>query len=175
MKTLVTGGTRSGKSAIAEAQLDADAAAVYIACGPSSDDHDWNERIRIHKERRPATWSTLETTDLVGALAGLQSPALVDCLGTWLTAQLDDLGAWELPIDVFADDLRARLDALASAVATCEQPLVIVTNEVGQSLISMDRSGRLFTDWLGWTNQAVAAACDRVLLVVAGCPVVVKG
>ncbi|WP_022908752.1 bifunctional adenosylcobinamide kinase/adenosylcobinamide-phosphate guanylyltransferase [Aestuariimicrobium kwangyangense] len=181
MRTLVTGGTRSGKSAIAEglvpdrSTLRPDETVVYVACGPSSDDEDWNHRVALHRRRRPAHWQTWETVDLAEAIDRLAGPCIVDCLGTWLTAQLDDLDAWSRPADEITAELRSRVDAVAQAVARCPHPLVVVTNEVGQSLISMERSGRLFTDWLGWLNQAVAASCDRVVLVVAGCPLVVKG
>ncbi|MGJ6979698.1 bifunctional adenosylcobinamide kinase/adenosylcobinamide-phosphate guanylyltransferase [Aestuariimicrobium soli] len=172
--TLVTGGTRSGKSAVAEGLLDPHSPVTYVACGPTSDDADWNDRVRRHRERRPAAWTTLETPDLVSAIDALTTPALIDCLGTWLTAQLDGLDAWQRSSESLEPDLRDRITELERAIARCPHPLVVVTNEVGQSLISMERSGRLFTDWLGWTNQAVARVSDRVVLVVAGCALTIK-
>lgn len=176
-RVLVTGGTRSGKSAVAEAavaELAPDGRVTYLATGPTVDDADWAERLRRHRERRPARWTTVETTDLVAALAALDRPALIDCLGTWLTAQLDRVDAWgDAPGSERA--LAERVDATVAALERCGQPLVVVTNEVGSSLVSMDRGGRLFTDQLGWLNQRVARLCDRVELVVAGCALTIKG
>ena len=100
MKTLVTGGVRSGKSAAAEAAMSAaapDGAVIYVATGPTTDDPDWADRIAEHRARRPPEWSVLETTDLAAALTDRAEALLVDCLGTWLTAQLDEIEAWEAP------------------------------------------------------------------------------
>lgn len=161
MRVLVTGGVRSGKSAHAEGLLTGRPAVTYVAAGPvpSTDDPDWAARVEAHRVRRPAHWSTVESTDLPSVLA-IDQPLLVDCLGTWLTAQLDDLG-W---ID---DDLGERIDLLVEAATACTD-LVVVTNEVGYGVIPEHPSGRLFRDQLGIVNQRVAALCDEVHLVVAG-------
>ncbi|QGN58140.1 bifunctional adenosylcobinamide kinase/adenosylcobinamide-phosphate guanylyltransferase [Nostocoides sp. HKS02] len=174
MKTLVTGGVRSGKSTAAE-RLLADAGQVtYIATGPRSDDPDWAERIAAHRSRRPSHWSTVETSDLPGALARLEGPGLVDCLGTWLTATLDDLEVWEAPQPHWEPTLAQRLQDVVEAWAECPHELVAVTNEVGWGVVPEHRSGRIFADWLGRLNQQVAASSDRVLLVVAGQVLAVK-
>lgn len=168
MRTLVTGGVRSGKSALAEQLLDPQASVTYVATGPSRDDADWAERVAAHRTRRPASWSTVETTDLSGALDSLTGPALVDCLGTWLTAVLDGLDAWEAPRDRWQPDLLARTAEVVRAWSACPHHVVAVTNEVGWGVVPAHRSGRTFADELGRLNQSVAAASDRVLLVVLG-------
>ena len=168
MRTLVLGGMRSGKSTYAESLLADRAYATYVACGPVLDDADWAARIRRHREQRPASWTTLETTDLPAALASGTGPVLVDCLGTWLTAHLDDLAVWEAPRDAFEPALQRLVDDLVGAVTAFTGDLVIVSNEVGLTLVPEHRSGRIFADWLGTTNRLVANACDRVDLVVAG-------
>ena len=97
MRILVTGGVRSGKSTHAEA-LIGDEPATYVAPGPTPDaeaDADWAARVAAHRARRPASWATLETQDLVDAIRGAEHPVLVDCLGTWLTAVIDAEDAWE--------------------------------------------------------------------------------
>ena len=159
MRILVTGGVRSGKSAHAESLLADRTAVTYVAAGPvpGDDDPDWRARVAAHAARRPAHWSTLESTDLAVLPDG---PVLLDCLGTWLTAQLDEL-AWE------ESGLAPRVDALVGGVARCED-LVVVTNEVGAGVVPEHRSGRVFRDQLGLVNQRVAAVCDEVHLVVAG-------
>ncbi|MFL6022922.1 MAG: bifunctional adenosylcobinamide kinase/adenosylcobinamide-phosphate guanylyltransferase [Marmoricola sp.] len=160
-RVLVTGGVRSGKSAHAEALLADRPTVTYVAAGPvpGPDDPEWAARVAVHADRRPAHWTTLECTE-VGKVLGGEKPFLLDCLGTWLTAQLDDLG-W--------DDahLAPRVEALVEAVAGCSD-LVVVTNEVGAGVVPEHRSGRLFRDHLGLVNQRVAAVCDEVHLVVAG-------
>lgn len=168
MKTLVTGGVRSGKSQAAEALLADFEHVTYIAPGYPADpaDPEWSARITAHRASRPASWATVETADVASAVRALQGPAIVDCLGTWLTRQLDELDAWES--HGFEDALRARIADLADAWSASENTLVAVTNEVGMGLVSEHRSGRVFADWLGRTNQAVAAASDDVILVVAG-------
>ncbi len=165
MRTLVTGGVRSGKSAHAEGLLAGRAAVTYVAPGPtaSADDPEWAARITAHRNRRPRHWTTLETADLSALPDG---PVLVDCLGTWLTAQLDDLDAWAGG-DRWRPALDDRLAATLAAVAAGDD-LVLVTNEVGFGLVPEHSSGRLFRDLLGTVNQRVAAVCDEVHLVVAG-------
>ncbi len=165
MRVLVTGGVRSGKSRHAETLLAGRRQVTYLAPGPvpTADDPDWAARVAAHRARRPAHWTTVETTDLPAALPTAGS-ALVDCLGTWLTAQLDELDAWEWGAPPTFD---ARLDALVAAVAAASD-LVLVTNEVGLGVVPAHASGRLFRDLLGTVNQRVGAVCDEVHLVVAG-------
>jgi adenosylcobinamide kinase / adenosylcobinamide-phosphate guanylyltransferase len=173
VRTLVTGGVRSGKSRHAEALLTAaagDGPAVYVAAGPppaDDPDPDWLARVAAHRARRPATWATQETGDLVGVL-GLGQPVLVDCLGTWLTGLVDTAGAWEWPVVRLEGLVAAELDRLLPALAAATAPVVLVTNEVGWGVVPSHRSGRLFRDLLGTVNQHVATACDEVHLVVAG-------
>ena len=161
MRILVTGGARSGKSAHAEGLLADRPAVTYVAAGPvpGPDDAEWADRVAAHKARRPAHWTTVESTDLPAVLGGDET-FLVDCLGTWLTAQLDDLD-WD------DRELPERVDALVAAVGGCTD-LVVVTNEVGAGVVPEHRSGRMFRDHLGTLNQRVAAVCDQVHLVVAG-------
>lgn len=165
MRVLVTGGVRSGKSRHAESLLGG-GPATYVACGPAVDDADWAERIAAHRARRPATWTTLETRDLAGALA-TPGPVIVDCLGTWLTGVLDERSLWDAP----GTEVTAVVEGLvtdAVEVLADREHVVLVTNEVGLGVVPEHRSGRLFRDLLGLTNQRLADACDEVHLVVAG-------
>ncbi len=169
MKVLVTGGVRSGKSRHAESLLSAAPSVSYVAPGPSAveePDPDWVARIAAHQARRQASWTTVETRDLFKALH-LDGPVLVDCLGTWLTAVLDERELWE----AHSDDITATVDDLLDGVVEAlsgRTDVVFVTNEVGLGVVPAHRSGRLFRDLLGLANQRVAAACDEVHLVVAG-------
>lgn len=170
MRILVTGGVRSGKSTHAEA-LIGDEAATYVAAGPMPDteaDPDWTARIAAHRARRPASWTTVETQDLAAAVHEAAQPVLIDCLGTWLTAVIDAADAWEQDAEMVHTLVSTQTAAIVAAVAACEHPVVVVTNEVGLGVVPEHRSGRLFRDLLGTVNQRVASACDEVHLVVAG-------
>lgn len=170
-RILVTGGVRSGKSRYAESLLATAPSVTYLAPGPVPDpavDPEWDARIAAHRASRPPTWTTVETADLATALRTGQPPFLLDCLGTWVSAAVDELGTWDVPLVRWQGDFDARLDALVDAWREVPVLAVAVTNEVGWGLVSEHRSGRVFTDLLGRTNQAVASASDRVVLVVAG-------
>lgn len=168
MKVLVTGGVRSGKSAHAESLL-ADRAVTYVAPGPVLDDADWADRIAAHRSRRPSTWTTLETHDLAQALdSDPHASILIDCLGTWLTAFLDERDLWDASGDEAVASLTAALDTVLDALGRHQGDVVVVTNEVGLGVVPEHRSGRLFRDLLGLTNQRIADVCDEVHLVIAG-------
>ena len=170
MKVLVTGGVRSGKSRHAERLLAVEDGVVYVAPGPVPElgtDPDWADRVALHRARRPASWTTDETHDLAAAVARAPGAVLVDCLGTWLTAVLDEAG-WDRDRAHLDRVVADRLDALVVALAATPRTVVLVTNEVGLGVVPEHRSGRVFRDLLGVVNQRVAEACDDVVLVIAG-------
>lgn len=167
---LVLGGVRSGKSRYAERLLAQAATVRYVAPGPAPDpaaDPDWADRVRLHRERRPAHWETAETADVPAAVATASGAVLVDCLGTWLARLLDDAAAWDDRDRAGAVVDRAT-DGLVSALPLPPGPVVLVSNEVGLGVVPAHRSGRLFRDLLGRLNGRVADTCDHVALVVAG-------
>ena len=168
MRILVTGGVRSGKSRHAEALLAGRDRVTYVAPGPvpTADDPEWAARVAEHQARRPPHWRTVETADLAAAIAS-DEPTLVDCLGTWVTAVVDQLDGWSAATNDWRPELDRRVDALVGAVGRSTD-LVLVTNEVGLGVVPAHASGRLFRDLLGTVNQRVGAVCDEVHLVVAG-------
>lgn len=170
-RVMITGGMRSGKSRFAEGLLADEPHVTYIAPGPLPDPaavSEWAERIAAHRQRRSMSWTTVETTDIAGALRTGPPPFLIDCLGTWLTATIDRLGTWEQPLVDWRQHISIEMDQLLEAWQTCSGPAVAVTNEVGWGLVSEHRSGRVFTDLLGRLNARFAEASDTVYLVVAG-------
>lgn len=173
MRTLVLGGIRSGKSSWAESAITAAAAAGrvrYVATGavPGADD-EWARRVAAHRARRPGHWSTVETADLPAALrADAHTPTLVDDVGGWLTAEMDRRGAWT------GGSVREATADLVGAVRAFAGPLLLVSPEVGLTVVPATAAGRRFADELGTLNQELAACCERVVLVVAGLPMTVK-
>ena len=170
---LVLGGIRSGKSAFAESLVSGAPSVRYVATSAGAeDDAEWFARIEAHQRRRPQSWSTEETGADPSRLAAVLSDAkpddtlLVDDLGGWVAALLD-------PARQPNDD-EASVAELAAAVRDCAARVVLVSPEVGLSLVAPTPVGRAFADALGTANQALAAVCDRVVLVVAGQPTWLK-
>ncbi|WP_200260591.1 bifunctional adenosylcobinamide kinase/adenosylcobinamide-phosphate guanylyltransferase [Streptomyces sp. HSG2] len=177
-RTLVLGGARSGKSVEAERRLSAFPGVLYVATGGSRPgDAEWGERVRAHRERRPGSWRTVETCDLVPLLGEAGPPLLVDCLSLWLTDAMDTVGAWDE--DVWARGgeraLRERVSELTAAVRAARRTVVAVSNEVGSGVVPATPSGRRYRDESGRLNAALAAECEQVLLVVAGQTLVLRG
>ena len=170
MRVLVLGGIRSGKSEFAESVIARSAEQVrYLATGVLADDDEWAARVSVHRERRPTHWATVETSAVTEQLRSDDAgPTLVDDIGGWLTTTMDRTQAWT------GGSARAEVDGLVDAVSAYRADLVLVSPEVGLTLVPETISGRLFADQLGVLNQRLAAACDRVVLVVAGQPVTVK-
>ncbi|KUL68025.1 MULTISPECIES: bifunctional adenosylcobinamide kinase/adenosylcobinamide-phosphate guanylyltransferase [unclassified Streptomyces] len=177
-RTLVLGGARSGKSVEAERRLESFPDVLYVATGGTrGGDTEWAQRVAAHRERRPGSWRTTETCDLVPLLAEEGAPLLVDCLSLWLTDAMDAVGAWDDA--VWADGgeraLRERVRSLVEAVRAARRTVVAVSNEVGSGIVPATASGRRYRDELGRLNAAVAGECEQVLLVVAGQAVVLRG
>jgi adenosylcobinamide kinase/adenosylcobinamide-phosphate guanylyltransferase len=171
VRTLVLGGIRSGKSrwaesAIAEA-VGPEQPVRYLATGADADsDEAWAQRVAVHRDRRPSHWTTVETVDVATELrraTGL--PTLIDDLGGWLTAVLDRHHAWsgggEISVAMDVEELFAAVNAFGA-------PLVMVSPEVGLSVVPANAAGSRFADEMGTLNQRLAAVSERVVLVVAG-------
>ncbi|OBK91924.1 adenosylcobinamide kinase/adenosylcobinamide phosphate guanyltransferase [Mycobacterium asiaticum] len=173
MRTLVLGGIRSGKSRWAEdtitQALQSDQPVRYLAPGPPGEaDPEWLQRISRHRSRRPAHWTTVETDDVAAELRRSHDAAvLVDDLGTWLTSTLDRQG-WQ------DGSVTEPVADLASAVSAFGSTLVLVSPEVGLTVVPATAAGRRFADELGNLNQRMAALCERVVLVVAGQALTIK-
>jgi adenosyl cobinamide kinase/adenosyl cobinamide phosphate guanylyltransferase len=177
-RALVLGGIRSGKSEFAEALVSSARPLTYIATARRDDTDDaWTARIERHRGRRPDGWTTAEVGDDPSRLpdvltaAGPDDTLLVDDVGGWIAAILADV------TEVTATDgaVGAAADRLATAVRGCSARLVLVSPEVGLSVVPATAAGVTFADALGATNRAIANECDAVVLVIAGNAVPVKG
>ena len=164
--TLVLGGARSGKSRHAEGLIAAlPPPWTYVATAEAGDE-EMAARIKSHRERRGAQWRTIEAPrELAKALAACgDGPVLVDCLTLWLS----NLMLAEANIEEETAQLERTLGA-------ANGPLVLVANEVGSGIVPSYPLGRRFRDLQGILNQRMAARAERVILMVAGLPLALKG
>jgi adenosylcobinamide kinase/adenosylcobinamide-phosphate guanylyltransferase len=165
-RTLVIGGARSGKSRTAEQLLEDASEVLYVATAyPPADDQEWAERVRLHQARRPATWRTVETIDLVPLLEQGGPPLLVDCLTLWLTRVMDRHDAWGTG---HYRAVETEIDTLVGAWGAARRTVVGVTNELGQGVVPEAASVRRFRDLMGTLNTRIAAASGDLLWCVAG-------
>jgi len=167
-RVLVLGGARSGKSALAERfARDSGGQRCYIATAEAFDT-EMAERIARHRADRGRDWRTIEAPRalpeaLAEAAADAGNVVLVDCLTLWLSnLMLDDV------------EVEAATDALLSALDGARAPVILVSNEVGMSIVPATPLGRSFRDAQGVLNARVAAAATDVFLVTAGLPLRLK-
>ena len=188
---LILGGARSGKSAFAERLAASSGRTVtYIATATAGDD-EMRTRIAHHRASRPREWHTIEEPlDLAGAVRQAYRFAdvlLLDCVTLWLGNMLsqepgqrenDDKSIEELRIrsNLFDEACLKQVDALLAVVQSAEpnKTLIVVTNEVGLGVVPAYPLGRVYRDTLGYVNQRLAQAADRVYLMVAGMAVDIK-
>jgi adenosylcobinamide kinase/adenosylcobinamide-phosphate guanylyltransferase len=170
VRTLILGGARSGKSALAERlALESGKEVVYIATAQAHD-AEMAARIAHHRDRRLAHWQSVEEPlALAGALRAYARPdrcVLVDCLTLWLSNLLGD-----------TDDQRLgrEYEGLLEVLPALPGELLFVSNEVGLGVVPMGELTRRFVDEAGRLHQALAARCERVLFVAAGLPLPLKG
>lgn len=170
MKELILGGVRSGKSRLAEQHAhESGLEVVYVATAQVRDE-EMQRRVAAHQVRRPGGWRSVEAgQNLAEVLQREAAPhrcMLVDCLTLWLTQLLCD-----------ADEavLRHEVDALLEVLPTLPGHIILVSNETNMGVVPMGELSRCFCDEAGRLHQQIAALSDRVILTVAGLPLVVKG
>ncbi|MDY7531698.1 bifunctional adenosylcobinamide kinase/adenosylcobinamide-phosphate guanylyltransferase [Pseudomonas sp. Bout1] len=170
MLQLILGGARSGKSRLAEKlATDSGLNVTYIATSQPLDG-EMNERVAIHRQRRPAEWALIEEPlELARTLrenAAADRCLLVDCLTLWLT----NLLMLETP-----DRLKEEREALLQTLASLPGEIIFVSNETGLGVVPLGELTRRYVDEAGWLHQALAERCQRVVLTVAGLPLTLKG
>jgi adenosyl cobinamide kinase/adenosyl cobinamide phosphate guanylyltransferase len=159
---LLTGGARSGKSALAVRLASGQSAPVVFLATAQPGDEEMEARIAQHRRERPGPWRTIEEPlrlrEAIERVDGGHC-LIVDCLTLWTANALDRLGA---------EEAQARAAAAADAASTRSGLTVAVTNEVGLGLVPDNPVGRSYRDLLGRVNAIWAAAADRAFLLVAG-------
>jgi adenosylcobinamide kinase / adenosylcobinamide-phosphate guanylyltransferase len=190
---LILGGARSGKSAFAERLAASSGRTVAFIATATPGDDEMRERIARHRVSRPKQWHTLEEPlDLAGAVQQaykLADVVLLDCVTLWLGNMLlqesgpdgsDDDGKKQeglrITSNLFAEWSLKQIGALLAVVQAAEpgKTLIVVTNEVGLGIVPAYPLGRVYRDTLGYVNQRLAQAADRVYLMVAGMAVDIK-
>lgn len=168
MKTLILGGVRSGKSRLAESlALRSDRPVTYIATANAGDE-EMRQRIDTHRARRPDHWTVVEEPlALAAALARAAGRCIiVDCLTLWLT---------NLLLAAEPTRLARERDALLEILPRLNGEIAFVSNETGMGIVPLGELTRRFADEAGRLHQDLAQRCDRVVLMVAGLPMTLKG
>ena len=169
MHTLILGGARSGKSALAERLASSSAREVVYLATAQALDEEMAARIAHHRARRPAQWQCVEAplalADALRAHARSDTCVLVDCLTLWLSNLLAQPAAV----------LERERDALLSTLPQLPGDVLLVSNEVGLGIVPLGELTRRFVDEAGRLHQSLAACCERVVFVAAGLPLALKG
>lgn len=165
MNQLFLGGTRSGKSILAEAAAKAsDKHVSYIATAQLIDD-DMRVRVEKHKQRRPTEWRAVEVPfalcDTLKAIDRLNRCVLIDCMSVWLG-------------NLYHAQKLEQVELFLNILPQLQSDIIIVSSEVGLTTISENPLTRQYTDHLGEINQQLATHCQRVVLAVAGLPITIK-
>jgi adenosylcobinamide kinase/adenosylcobinamide-phosphate guanylyltransferase len=175
--TLILGGARSGKSSYAQSLAEETGKSVTFIATAQALDEEMSTRIQKHRRERPAGWETLELpSNIASHVQQIRSDVVIlDCI-TLLTSNLvmqfvkDDL-VDEVP---FKQAVQEEIDKLLARIHEQKQDWFIISNEVGLGLVPPYQMGRVYRDWLGWSNQRLAREADKVILMVAGIPTVIK-
>lgn len=171
MKELILGGARSGKSNYAEtlateSRLDV----IYVATAQALD-AEMEQRIALHQQQRPAHWrlieEPLELETVLKDNASENSCILVDCLTLWVSNLLCS--------EQYKNTVAEKTEKLINIVPQLPGNIIFVSNEVSMGVIPMGEMSRQFVDESGRLHQRLAAICDRVTLMVAGIPSIIKG
>ena len=167
---LVLGGTRSGKSSWALHYTEAQYRSRLFIATARALDEEMAERIRLHKSSRGPDWQLveepIEISKALRTRCGDVEAVLIDCLTVWLSNVLLEKG--DQKIEPYQDDLLETLSAR-------EQTIVVVSNEVGMSIVPENPLGRKFRDLSGQINQKIATMADKVIFLTAGLPMYLKG
>jgi len=170
--TLVLGGARSGKSRYAEqCARNSGKQVVYIATATVTDE-EMRDRIERHRKQRCIGWSTVEEPIyLANAIQSFSENSfiLIDCLTLWLSNIMFD-SKGDLREAVFEGQATALLKVLDKT----DNEILMVSNEIGSGVVAVDKNTRRFVDEAGLLNQKISQLADRVVLITAGLPLVLK-
>ncbi len=173
MTRLVLGGVRSGKSHYAEQLAKNSKKNIFYIATAQALDNEMQQRIKLHQQQRPSTWQTLEEPIKLASLlithGQERNCLLVDCLTLWLSNCLfNQTGGLQEMI------FKQQKDELLACITNIKADVILVSNQVGYGIISIDKMSRRFVDEAGQLHQQLAQRCNQVILVTAGLAQVLK-
>lgn len=178
MITLITGGARSGKSKFAEDLYLGKKDVVYIATSRIQD-NEMEERVNLHKKSRDSDWRTFEGNYNLHKAVGEEKCYLLDCVTVLSSNIMFDITKDEEYIDFdlqkkVEDRVIEEIKKLIKEIKKHQGELILVTNELGYSIVPENHLSRVFRDIQGRINQKLGSLSDRVYLVCCGIPVKIK-
>lgn len=166
---LITGGERSGKSSYAEnLAKELSENPMYVATARKWDD-DFQKRIDRHQQGRDERWIDIEKEKQLSEIDFSGNVAMIDCVTLWLTNFFVDT---KNDVALSLEQAKAEFDKIAGQE---NATIIIVTNEIGMGVHAETHIGRKFTELQGWMNQYIAKRAEKVVLMVSGIPVTIKG
>lgn len=169
MLYLITGGERSGKSSYAqELAIQLSDNPMYVATARKWDG-DFQKRIDRHQSERDGRWTNIEEEKQLSSIDFRNRVAMIDCVTLWLTNFFVDT---KNNIDLCLEQAKAEIEQL---LLQENATIIIITNEIGMGVHAHTEIGRKFTELQGWMNQFIAKKADKVILMVSGIPVTIKG
>jgi adenosylcobinamide kinase/adenosylcobinamide-phosphate guanylyltransferase len=174
---LVLGGARSGKSSYAQSLAEETGRSVTFIATAQALDEEMSARIQQHRTERPAEWETLEVPlDIASHTQRIKSDVVVlDCITLLISNLLMEFVKDDLVDEPpFKLAVQKEMEELMVAIRSQKQDWIIISNELGLGLVPPYQMGRVYRDWLGWSNQRLAREADQVILMVAGIPMVIK-
>ena len=155
----ITGGTKSGKSEFAEYLASNRKNITYIALSEKRDnDENWQQRISLHRKRRPINWKLIETTDLLNILNLEKGPLLIDSIGGFVMESINkEQMQWLETIDSILDKLKNR-----------NEITFIVGEQVGWGLVSEYKIGNIYIDRLGELQKKITQISHENWLTLNG-------
>ncbi|WP_428224667.1 bifunctional adenosylcobinamide kinase/adenosylcobinamide-phosphate guanylyltransferase [Flavobacterium sp.] len=169
MLYLITGGERSGKSSYAqELAISLSDQPMYVATARKWDG-DFQKRIDRHQSERDERWTNIEEEKQLSRIDFSGKVAMIDCVTLWLTNYFVDT---KNDIELCLQQAKAEIEQL---VLQENATIIIITNEIGMGVHAHTEVGRKFTELQGWMNQFIAKKADKVILMVSGIPVTIKG
>ena len=176
--TLLIGGARSGKSSYAQTLAEESGKSVTFLATAQALDDEMSARIKKHKSERPVHWQTLEISlNIASHIQQIKSDVVIlDCMTLLATNLLMQFVQNDLVDEApFSEAIHKEVDDLLAAIRAGEKDWLIISNEIGLGLVPPYQMGRVYRDLLGWANQRLAREADKVIFMVAGIPMIVKG
>jgi adenosylcobinamide kinase / adenosylcobinamide-phosphate guanylyltransferase len=168
MTYFITGGERSGKSRYAQQlALELSDKPIYVATSRVWD-KDFEKRVQRHKNERDERWASLEEEKYISKLDLKEKVAVIDCVTLWLTNFYVDT---KYNVEESLNQAKEEFEKLIKVDCT----LIIISNEIGMGVHAETETGRKFVELQGWINQYIAAKANKVVLMVSGIPVAIKG